>query len=96
MASTKPDIFVDVNEHNMITIKEVVTIVKTYNMSFYLDQEYTCDPGYGTNLKYVTTLEGGDTHVMKELDEPSSTMDEGLVVSVTKKGVTSIRSFVRA
>jgi Lipocalin / cytosolic fatty-acid binding protein family. len=97
MASTKPEIIIDVMEDGSITIEEVTTL-KTAKMSFRLGEEYQHDPGNGKNVTYLAVMEGDDTLVTKEVWDASSSTTykvtgDGLVITMTKQGVTGTRTF---
>ncbi len=99
VAATSPDILVEVNgdTYNIKT----VTSVKTVEVTFTLGKEYEADPGTDRTAKYVTTLEGGDTLKTVEVANPENVAtrkftDDGLVMTVTAKGVTGSRTFKRA
>jgi len=99
MASTKPDILVDVKE-DQITIAEVTTL-RTIEVSFRLGQEYKHDPGTGRSASYVTVLQGDDTLATTEVDDPTASKiykftNDSLVITLTTKGVTATRTFRRA
>lgn len=101
MAAMKPDVLIDVNDeaNGMVTIEEVASS-KIIKVSFQLGEVYDHDPGSGIKKQYVTVLEGADTLLTREVDDPSSTTihkvtENGLVISMTAGGVTATRSFVR-
>lgn len=97
VASTKPDIIIDIMEDGSTTIEEVAT-VKTTKMSFRLGEEYQHDPGTGKNIAYVAVMEGDDTLVTKEVWDASSSTTykvtgDGLVIIMKTQGVTGTRTF---
>jgi len=98
IAKTSPDILVEVNGNDVSMT--TVTSLKTMVFKYTLGQEYEADPGTGRSCKYITTREG-DKFITKEVADPSSVAtreftSDGLVMTMTTKGVTGTRKFKRA